>query len=265
MPSTSARTFLLAAITLALALGPLPGLRAAPVAAPVVPPWCGGDPAACLLPFPNDAFTVADPTTDTGRRVNLPLAGMPRNVAGVPIDPTEWNRNDGFSPGSMVLTHVPGLDLQATWNSSVDHITDLKRYKDKAAPMVLLDADTGKRHPFWSELDTNATSDDDRLLILRPAVNLEEGHRYVVALRRLRRSDGTVIPAPATFAAYRDAQPLISAGFSSVHSCHPLPCMVPTLPSVRVLALSQRIATPLRTKSGCASCSNLPYAASCNQ
>src|SRR4051812_36413469 len=29
------------------------------------------DPAACLLPFPNDFFTVADPATATGRRVNL--------------------------------------------------------------------------------------------------------------------------------------------------------------------------------------------------
>ena len=29
------------------------------------------DQAACLFPFPNDHFTVADPTTDTGRRLNL--------------------------------------------------------------------------------------------------------------------------------------------------------------------------------------------------
>ncbi len=200
-----ARLLLVTALALLLAGGSLPGVRAAPSASlPVVPPWCGGDPAACLLPFPNDVFTVPDPTTDTGRRVNLPRAGMPRNVAGVPIDPTEWNRNDGFSPGSMILTHVPGLDLPATWGSSVDHIADLKRYRDKAAPMVLLDAETGKRHPFWSELDTNATGDGDRLLILRPAVNLEEGHRYIVALRRLRAADGSVIPAPATFASYRD-------------------------------------------------------------
>ena len=46
------------------------------------------DSAACLLPFPNDRFTVADPTTDTGRRVALSPLAMPRNVAGKPIDPT---------------------------------------------------------------------------------------------------------------------------------------------------------------------------------
>lgn len=216
-----ARAAAVAAIALLLTAGSLPGVRAEPTAPrPVMPPWCGGDPAACLLPFPNDVFTVPDPTTDTGRRVDLPLAGMPRNVAGVPIDPTEWNRNDGFSPGSMILTHVPGLDLAATWNSSVDHIADLGRYEDKGAPMVLLDADTGERHPFWSELDTNATGDDDRLLILRPAVNLEEGHRYIVALRRLRASDGSIIPAPPTFAAYRDGGTSLSGLLSDRRAHH---------------------------------------------
>jgi hypothetical protein len=180
---------------------------------------CGGvDPAACLLPFPNDTFTAADPTTDTGRRVNLSIASTPRNVAGVPVDPTEWNRNDGFSPGSMVLTQVPGLDLHATWGTATDHVADLRRYSRPDAPMVLLDADTGKRHPFWSELDTNATTPAEQLLILRPAVNLEEGHRYIVALRNLRRADGSVIPAGPVFQGYRDGT--AAAGVSDVRRPH---------------------------------------------
>jgi hypothetical protein len=83
------------------------------------------DPALRLFPFPNDRWTVADPTTGTGLRVALPVTAMPRNGTdlgsgdlggeGKPIDPTEWNRNDGWSPGSMVLTFVPGLDLPRTW------------------------------------------------------------------------------------------------------------------------------------------------------
>lgn len=181
--------------------------RALVVTGPAVSPSdrCGEvDPTACLLPFPNDIFTAADRRTDTGRRVNLSILSTPRNVAGLPIDPTEWNRNDGFSPGSMALTHVPELDLHATWQSPVDHVADLGRYQRAAAPMVLLDATTGQRHPFWSELDTNASTDAEQLLILRPAVNLEEGHRYIVALRNLRRADGSVIPAGPTFSAHRD-------------------------------------------------------------
>src|SRR5207244_2441513 len=61
----------------------------------------------CLLPFPSDRFTVADPSTDTGRRVDFNVASMPANTAGVHIDPTEWNRSDGFSPGAMIIAHVP--------------------------------------------------------------------------------------------------------------------------------------------------------------
>ncbi len=61
------------------------------------------DQKRCLLPFPSDFFTVADPSTDTGRRVNFAAASMPVNSSGVPVDPTEWNRNDGFSPGTPIM------------------------------------------------------------------------------------------------------------------------------------------------------------------
>ncbi|MGH9137773.1 MAG: hypothetical protein ACRD0G_12100 [Acidimicrobiales bacterium] len=190
-----------------LRLGPAVGSDAVPALLDdlgLVPGCDPTDPAACLLPFPNDRFTVADPTTDTGRRVNLPRLGMPANVAGLPIRPDEWNRNDGFSPGSMMLTLVPGLDLAATWGVEAQ-LTDLARSLDADAPIVLLDADTGERHPFWSELDSHPdTAAAQRLLIIRPATNLLEGHRYVVALRNLRRGDGSTIPAGPTFAAYRD-------------------------------------------------------------
>ncbi|MBK5229376.1 MAG: hypothetical protein JJE05_12840, partial [Actinobacteria bacterium] len=97
------------------------------------------DPSACLLPFPNDHFTVADPTTDTGRRVNLSALAMPQNVAGKPIDPTEWNRNDGFSPGAMILTLVPGLDL-ATSNAPTIDRPELSLKKE--SPIQVIDADS---------------------------------------------------------------------------------------------------------------------------
>src|SRR5262245_30877277 len=65
----------------------------------------------CLLPFPDDHFTVADPHTATGRRVNFAAAALPANVAGVHVDPSELNRNDGFSPGSALALQLPGVDL----------------------------------------------------------------------------------------------------------------------------------------------------------
>jgi hypothetical protein len=153
------------------------------------------DPTACLLPFPNDFFTVPDATTDTGLRVHLDPAAMPRNAQGTPIDPSEWNRNDGFSPGAEIVTHVPGLDLVRTGAAP---ITDIARSLRRDAPIVLLDARTGRRQPYWAELDANATSDARRALIIRPARNLDDGERYIVALRDLHDGAGDVIhPAPA--------------------------------------------------------------------
>ncbi|XLE00228.1 hypothetical protein QBL21_25050 [Streptomyces sp. 184] len=153
-------------------------------------------PADCLLPFPNDWYTEPDRRTDTGRRVAFEPSAMPANAAGTRIDPAEWNRSDGFSPGSMILAHVPGIDLGETGAAP---LTDIGASLDRDAPIVLLDADTGKRHPYWAELDANATDPARQALVVRPARNLAEGHRYVVALRRLKDADGRAIPAPAAF------------------------------------------------------------------
>ena len=161
------------------------------------------DPAHCLLPFPNDYFTVEDNTTVTGRRINLSPLAMPRNVAGKPIDPTEWNRNDGFSPGAMVITYVPGIDLKKTWGTDLDQIQDLELSTGAKAPIAIIDAETGQRHPFWSELDTHPdTTDDRRTLLIRPAINFEEGRRYIVALRNLKDASGNTIPRGEAFDAF---------------------------------------------------------------
>ncbi len=159
------------------------------------------DTAKCLLPFPNDWFTVRDRTTDTGRRVHFDPASMPANAGGTHIDPAEWNRNDGFSPGSAVLAYVPNLDLVKTGAAP---ITDIGRSLRADQPIVLLDADTGQRWPFFAELDAQADPPTARMLIIRPARNFLEGHRYVVALRNLRDGSGSFLPASRGFQLYRD-------------------------------------------------------------
>lgn len=168
------------------------------------------DARACLLPWPNDFFTVADPSTDTGRRLNLNLLAMPRNVAGLPIDPTDINRNDGFSPGALIVTMVPGLDTPAALaHTNPVALTDLGRYADPEAPVVVLDAATKQRHPIWVELDRSellngkAPAAIDTTLLIRPAVNFAEGHRYIVALRFLKNASGATLAAQAPFAAFK--------------------------------------------------------------
>ncbi len=158
----------------------------------------------CNLPFPNNWFTVRDARTDTGRRVQLDAASLPANAAGVHIDPSEWNRNDGFSPGAMILAHIPGVDLE---RSGAAPITDIGRSLDPDSPIVLIDTTTGRHWPFFAELDAHATSDANRALVIRPARNLLEGHRYIVALRNLQDSTGAAIPAAHAFQIYRDGIP----------------------------------------------------------
>ena len=185
------------------------------------------DKTMCLLPFPNNFFTKAA-DTDTGRQIDFSPAAMPRNGldeveggVGKPIDPTEWNRNDGFSPGSTVMTNVPGLDLHKTWGTENrehngqpnehgyfdhrDHIADIGLYQEPDAPLVILNAETGERHPFWSELDTHpdAVAGGEQLLIMRPAVNFEEGVRYIVALRDLKDADGNPVASNDAFEALK--------------------------------------------------------------
>ena len=159
------------------------------------------DPSVCLHPFPNDYFTVADPTTDTGRRVHLALAGMPRNASQKPIDPTDYNRNDGFSPGASMVLRVPGVDLGVTGAAP---ITDIERSLDADAPIVLVNATTLAHHLLWAEIDSNASSEASRAVIIRPAVNLAESTRYIVALRRMKDASGAPISPNPTFVAYRD-------------------------------------------------------------
>jgi hypothetical protein len=163
------------------------------------------DPSVCLLPFPNDYFTRPDSTTVTGKRVDFGIFQMPSNSLGLPIDPTDWNRADGFSPGSLITTHIPGLDnAQALAKTNPVPDTDIAQTFKRDAPVVVIDAATGKRQIIWVELDSQAKKDSDRGFMIRPAKNLLEGHRYIVALRFLKDRNGNTLQPQAAFKALRD-------------------------------------------------------------
>lgn len=151
----------------------------------------------CMLPFPSDYYTVPDPSMPSGRRVDIPAAATPANVAGVHVDPTTLMRNDGFSPGSDILVSVPNLDLSA---SGIPGSGDIAASLAPDASIVLLDAQTMQRLPFWAELDARNPNPATRLLIIHPAANLPEGDRIIVALRHLTTTSGTPAPAPSGFA-----------------------------------------------------------------
>ncbi len=170
------------------------------------PPACDPlDPALCLLPWPNDYFTREDAGSETGRRLALADSMMPANASGKPIDAAPYNESDGFSPGQPILAKVPGFDspeaLAATGPVS---LAALGEYAKPDAPIVLVDAASGERVPIWVELDASSATDEQRLLEIEPAASLEPGARYIVAMRDLKRADGSEIEAGPTFRAYRD-------------------------------------------------------------
>ena len=201
------------------------------------------DPSNCLYPFPNDWFTapaaegsIQAAPRGTGRRVNIHPAATPRNSAGKPVDPTEWNRSDGFSPGALIATYVPGLSLERTFGLPAHEIgvanVALSQHDD--APILVLEVpDDGaapRKHLVWSEIDQNANlltvagvpnvgtfpvegatneyghvarpgNDGRAALLIRPAKNFAEGKRYVVVLRGLKDQAGQPIPPQAGFRA----------------------------------------------------------------
>ncbi len=161
------------------------------------------DERACLLPWPNDAFTVPDDSTATGRRLDIHPDATPQNADGTSIDVADQNRADGFSPGSAVLAFVPELDVEAT---GIAPSTDIGASLDADAPVVLLDTDTGERIPYWAELDAPAPA-GDQLLTIHPAISLPEGHRIAVALRDMKSTDGADIAPTEAFLAAVEGTP----------------------------------------------------------
>ena len=156
---------------------------------------------ACAMPFPNDMnLTVRDTSTPTQRRVALPRTALPRNKDGQAADPAEWNRADGFSPGQLIAVRVPGLTSErAAARSGLTPVDDLGRYRNKRASLVVIDARTFERQLVWAEIDVNNAPAGQRLLLIHPAKNFTEGHRYIVALRNLETASGKRIRASRSF------------------------------------------------------------------
>jgi hypothetical protein len=157
----------------------------------------------CILPYPSSYFLAPDASTPTGVRLAYPPDALPANTAGRHVDPTDWNTLDGYSPGPMIMALFPDtgfpVDLAA---SNVAPQTDFARSLDPDHPTVLMDEATGERIPHFAEMDANTADVTRRLLIIRPGRRLEDGHRYLVAIRRLVDTQGTAIRARLPFRAY---------------------------------------------------------------
>jgi hypothetical protein len=148
----------------------------------------------CLLPWPNDAFTV-HAATATGRRLNVARKNAPANQDGVHVDTAAQNKADGFSPGAEIIAYVPNLSLG---KSKIATSTNIGLSQAADAPIVIYDTATHTRVPYFAELDAQTTNKSMQTLLIHPARALTEGHRYAVALRKLVDVNGKPIPPLAS-------------------------------------------------------------------
>ena len=154
----------------------------------------------CLLPWPNDAFTKASSKMATGRQLNISAALDPTNDKSVHVN-TKWtNLNDGFSPGSVIMTYVANLGFS---QSAIAPSTDIGSSLNANSPIVIFDVATHQRVAYFAEPDAQATDASVQMLLIHPAIALTEGHRYAVVLRNLKdNANDTIAPLASTNAAW---------------------------------------------------------------
>jgi hypothetical protein len=188
-------------------------LAIAPAAATARTPATSCDAFAtktCLMPFPNDMnLTVKDGKTKTGLRIALPAKATPANKAGKRIAVADYNRLDGFSPGQTIVVRVKGLESTKAFDrSKLVPLSNLGRAFSPGAGVVVINARTRKRQLVYAELDANAKKASDRMLLIHPGENFDEGQRYIVALRGLRTSSGKKIKPAKGFKALKNGKGL---------------------------------------------------------
>ena len=169
----------------------------------VVPEGC--NPLAadvdCLLPYPSDFFLVDDPSMPSGKRLSIADVALPHTRRGVAVDSTVIHPGDGFSQGTQILAHLPGaVDPE----NLVGYASDQSASVADASPTLLIDAATGERIMHLAEMDPRPRAETDRALVIRPFTRLENGARYVVAVRRLSDRAGMPVPPPEGFRRIRD-------------------------------------------------------------
>jgi hypothetical protein len=166
----------------------------------------------CAFPFPSDLFTVPDPAAVTGLRVHLPGGGLPVSDQGVRLRTGPYDASDGFSPGSTLIVHVPGLDNpQALQRTGAAGLSDIGQSMSADQPIVVLDAQTGQPVPIWTELDPVGAPPASTDLVIHPAGSFAEGHTYVVVLRSLYTASGELIRSPRWFDRLRSGRRLPTA------------------------------------------------------
>jgi len=160
----------------------------------------------CLLPWPSDLLTRPDPSTPTGRRLNLPENVLQVAPGRVNVDVTPFNRADGAPTTAPILVHFGELVAP----EFLADYTQTARSLEAASAIALFDLTHMRRVPFLAEMDANRIdgATNRAALIIRPLEPLPFGARVVVAIRRaVRTPGGTPLRPSPGFVALRDRTP----------------------------------------------------------
>jgi hypothetical protein len=150
-----------------------------------------------MMPWPSSVYLVADSTTATGYRVDIPAAAMPVNADMIAVDPAIINHYDGFPiAGPMVVAFETGVSGEGLPSHS-----DISSSMEPAASIVVVNMSTGERLPIFAEPDMNAEVPEERALLIRPMTRMDSGTRYAVGIRNtVKAANGGELPVPQGFA-----------------------------------------------------------------
>ena len=167
------------------------------------------DPSECSLPWPSNLFLAESTDTPTGAVLNFGPTTLPR-AKNSQIKPDAWNGLDGYGVSTPMLFKAKNLDLstlpseadaRGSWDGEIGQAALLKVEADGSLTRI----------PFWVERDQREEA-SNALIYIRPAMILEEGTRYIVALRNLKDESGAALERSPAFDAlvknqgYADAE-----------------------------------------------------------
>jgi hypothetical protein len=153
----------------------------------------------CQLPYPSDFYRLADDSAPGGFR--LAPTGLATNQA-LDADVHGAVVADGFSHIPSIVAMLP----DEVSDAGLTHLLgDLAASTADDSRTILVAAD-GTRVPHYVDLDPRGFDPLRQAIVIHPAVGLEYGQNYVVALRRLERPDGEPAAAAEGFRRIRDGE-----------------------------------------------------------
>ena len=161
--------------------------------------------ASCLLPYPSDFFRVAD--------AKMPSGGRTEVTGAAKLSSGDGKNNDANVAGawvpdgaSLTPTLTAVLPDEAVADGLPALLNDPLQSSQITSPTLLINTVSGALVAHYVDLDPRAKDPARRAIAIRPYSRLEPRTRDVVAIRRVKRADGRVIPAPEGFRRLREAE-----------------------------------------------------------